>query len=57
MKIKALRNTLASGQHLEAGEAYEVSDADAKILISMKKAEEYVEEEEKPKKKGKGGDE
>lgn len=49
MKIKVLRNTVASGQDLEAGKVYEVSERDAKILIQMGKAEEYKEEKEEEK--------
>ena len=43
MKIKALKNTSASGQSLEVGKNYDVSDKDAEILIRMKKAEESTE--------------
>jgi len=43
MKIKALKNTSASGQSLEVGKIYDVSDKDAEILIRMKKAEESTE--------------
>ena len=43
MKIKALKNTSASGQSLEAGNIYDVSDKDAEILIRMGKAEESIE--------------
>lgn len=39
MKIIALRNTLADGQHLEAGHTYDIADAIAKMLIGMHKAE------------------
>lgn len=38
MRIKALRNTAASGQSLEAGKVYEVSEEDARVLIRMGKA-------------------
>ena len=41
MKIKALRNTAASGQELTAGEVYDVSEQDARILIQMGKAALY----------------
>ena len=43
MKIKALKNTSASGQSLEVGNIYNVSDKDAEILIRMNKAEESIE--------------
>ena len=43
MKIKALKNTSASGQSLEVGNIYDVSDKDAEILIRMGKAEESIE--------------
>ena len=43
MKIKALKNTSASGQSLEVGKIYDVSDKDAEILIRMGKAEESIE--------------
>lgn len=39
MKVKALKNTKASGKHLPAGKVAEVSEKDAKILISLGKAE------------------
>lgn len=38
MKIKALRNTSASGQSLEAGQIYDVSEADGAFLIKIRKA-------------------
>ena len=43
MKIKALKNTSASGQSLEVGKTYEVTETDATILIRMGKAIEAVE--------------
>ena len=43
MKIKALKNTSASGQSLEVGKTYEVSETDATILFRMGKAIEAVE--------------
>ena len=43
---------MASGQALEAGSTYDVSDKDAEILIRMGKAEE-AKEEAKPKPKRK----
>lgn len=38
-KIKALAGVVASGKDLEVGEVYEVSERDAKYLISRGKAE------------------
>lgn len=52
MKILCTRNVMASGQALEAGSTYDVSDKDAEILIRMGKAEE-AKEEAKPKPKRK----
>ena len=43
MKIKAIRNVVASGQALESGGTYDVSDSDAALLIRMGKAIEAVE--------------
>ena len=43
MKIKAIRNVVASGQALESGATYDVSDSDAALLIRMGKAIEAVE--------------
>ena len=43
MKIKAIRNVVASGQALESGCTYDVSDLDAALLIRMGKAIEAVE--------------
>jgi len=34
MKIKLLSSKVASGQALEAGKTYDVSDADAKLFLS-----------------------
>ena len=42
MKIKAIRNVVASGQALESGGTYDVSDSDAALLIRMGKAIEAV---------------
>lgn len=47
-KVKIKRSVLVGGKHLEAGETYNLSDDDAKVLIGMGKAEEF-----KPKEKGK----
>ena len=43
MKIKAIRNVIASGQALENGGTYDVTDLDAALLIRMGKAIEAVE--------------
>ena len=43
MKIKAIRNVVASGQALESGGTYDVSNLDAALLIRMGKAIEEVE--------------
>ena len=37
-KILAIRNTMASGQVLEAGNVYDVTDGDAASLVRMGKA-------------------
>lgn len=57
MKIKALRNTSASGQSLEAGQIYDISEADGAFLIKIRKAEAVMDEPapEKPRAKGKAG--
>lgn len=57
MRIKALRNTSASGQSLEAGQIYDISEADGAFLIKIRKAERHVDAPaaEKPKTKGKAG--
>jgi len=43
MKIQAIRNVIASGQALENGGTYDVSETDAALLIRMGKAIEAVE--------------
>ena len=43
MKIQAIRNVVASGQALENGGTYDVSDLDAALLIRMGKAIEAVQ--------------
>ena len=40
MYINVLENTVASGEKLRAGKSIEVSDADARLLILLGKAEE-----------------
>ncbi len=49
MKIKCLKNVCASGNSLEAGRTYDVSESDAELLISMGRAEVYTPKP-KPKK-------
>jgi hypothetical protein len=40
MEITCTRNVMASGQALEAGQTYDVSDSDGALLIRMGKAVE-----------------
>ena len=49
MKIKLLSSKVASGQALEAGKTYDVSDADAKLFLSKGWAIEAKEAPPKPK--------
>ena len=49
MKVLVLRNTVASGQALEAGQTYDISDKDATLLKGMGKATDALIET-KPKK-------
>ena len=44
MKVLATRNVVASGQALNAGETYDISDADAALLIRMGKVVEATAE-------------
>ena len=46
MKIFTTRGVIASGQALEAGSVYDVSDKDASTLIAMGKAREATSEDE-----------
>ena len=46
MKIFTTRAVLASGQALEAGSVYDVSEKDASTLIAMGKAREATAEDE-----------
>ena len=48
MKVLATRNVCASGQALEAGKTYDISDADARALIVMGKATKAPVIEEAP---------
>ena len=58
MRVKILRNTVASGFDVEAGEECELSDQDALILIRLGKAEKSTEKAEtkQPKTKRKKQD-
>jgi len=53
MKILATRNTIASGQALEAGAVYDVSSDDAAILVRLGKATTELPPEPKPTRKAK----
>jgi len=46
MKIFTTRGVIASGQALEAGSVYDVSEKDASTLIAMGKAREATAEDE-----------
>ena len=48
MKIFTTRGVIASGQALEAGSVYDVSEKDASTLIAMGKAREATAEDEAP---------
>ena len=48
MKIITTRGVIASGQALEAGSVYDVSEKDASTLIAMGKAREATAEDEAP---------
>jgi|TARA_B100000073_G_scaffold346254_1_gene357212 hypothetical protein len=52
MQITCTRNVMASGQALEAGQSYDVSDTDGALLIRMGKAVEG-DTSAKPKAKAK----
>ena len=39
MEVLCIRNVCASGQALESGKIYNISDIDAEFLIKIKKAE------------------
>tara|TARA_B100000965_G_scaffold90654_1_gene73856 strand:- start:34 stop:210 length:177 start_codon:yes stop_codon:yes gene_type:complete len=51
MKIQAIRNVAVAGQHLNAGEVREVSEADGSYLIRNNKAIEAPKPKPKPKAK------
>jgi hypothetical protein len=55
MKILVTRNTIASGQALEAGTVCEVSVDDAAILVLLGKATTELPPEPKPARKAKEG--
>jgi len=55
MKILVTRNTIASGQALEAGAVCEVSAEDAAILVRLGKATTELPPEPKPARKAKEG--
>ena len=55
MKILVTRNTIASGQALEAGTVYDVSNDDAAILVRLGKATTELPPEPKPARKAKEG--
>ena len=50
VKIKILRSTFVSGDYVEQDETVEVSEKDARLLISLKKAEAVKSKAEKAKK-------
>ncbi len=54
MKIKVLKDTMASGKKLRKGKVATVSDEDGKLLVRMKRAslvgaKEPAEKKEQPK--------
>ena len=53
MKITCTKAVMASGQALEAGQSYDLSNADGDLLIRMGKAVKASEEALKPKAKRK----
>jgi len=53
MKVTCTNAVMASGQALEAGQSYELSDADGDLLIRMGKAVKASDEAPKPKAKRK----
>lgn len=44
MKIKVLKDTVAGGQAVKAGQVVDASDADARYLLAVGKAEEMTTE-------------
>ena len=53
MKVTCTKAVMASGQVLEAGQSYDLSNADGDLLIRMGKAVKVSEEAPKPKAKRK----
>jgi hypothetical protein len=51
MKVTCTKAVMASGQALEAGQSYDLSNADGELLIRIGKAVEASEEAPKPKTK------
>lgn len=47
MQVKILRTTIADGQVVRAGQVYDLSDADARLLLQIGKAQ-AVEAQEAP---------
>lgn len=39
MQVKILRTTIADGQVVRAGQVYDLSDADARLLVQLGKAQ------------------
>jgi hypothetical protein len=48
MKIRILRNTVAGGESVKAGDVVEASEADIRYLVAVKKAERATEPEPAP---------
>jgi|TARA_R100000084_G_scaffold108228_1_gene70364 hypothetical protein len=53
MKITCIKAVMASGQALEVGQSYDLTNADGDLLIRMGKAVRASEEAPKPKAKRK----
>ncbi len=51
MKVTCTKAVMASGQALEAGQSYDLSNADGELLIRIGKAVKASEEDPKPKTK------
>tara|TARA_Y100001937_G_scaffold33309_1_gene47514 strand:- start:309 stop:479 length:171 start_codon:yes stop_codon:yes gene_type:complete len=47
MEVLCIRNVCASGQALESGKIYNISDIDAEFLIKIKKAEKATVQKSK----------
>lgn len=48
MQVKILRTTIADGQVVRAGQVYDLSEADARLLLQLGKAEPMVAEAPTP---------